>query len=114
MRFNKLAVPTGDPTAPWTAIYNTLRGIQLSGHAEAVPVNVDVLERQEAGCYFAWLETAGTLKYVLPSATSVAVALGNARASNPALGRIVPVRITDPATMLGYGAAVENALRKAA
>lgn len=94
MRFMKLAVTTGDPKAPWTTIFNTLRGLAFYGHKEGVEIYVDVIDRSEPGCYFAWLEAEGSLKYVRPTMPEVSVALGITRASNPSLGRIVYVRIT--------------------
>lgn len=128
MRFKKLAVPTGNEKAPWTTIFNTLRGLAFYGHKEGVEVYVDVIDRSEPGCYFAWLDADGSLKYIRPTLPEVSVALGITRASNPALGRIVYVRITQVAAAqetvetthverqesASYVSAIQNAARLAA
>ena len=127
MRFKKLAVPTGNPAAPWTAIYNTMRGLALHGYSEGVELNVDLIDKDEPGCYYAWLEAGGMLQYVRPSVTEVHAALGIERAGDPAQGRIVRVRLTavqaPEATVVNeerasgnssYSTAVQNALRIAA
>jgi hypothetical protein len=125
----KLAVATGNPKAPWTTIFNTLRGLEFYGHKEGVEIYVDVIDRSEPGCYFAWLDADGSIKYVRPTLPEVSVALGITRASNPSLGRIVYVRITPVVAVTEtvetthvetmqesttYASAIQNAARLAA
>jgi hypothetical protein len=122
MRFKKLAVATGNPTAPWTAIFNTMRGVELYGYSEAVEVDIDVIDNDEPGCYFAWLEASGMLKFVRPSGNEVRAALGPGLTLDPTLGRVVRVRITPTQAeqvvveeVRGpYAAAVQGVIRLAA
>jgi hypothetical protein len=128
MRFMKLAVTTGNPKAPWSTIFNTLRGLEFYGHKEGVEIYVDVIDRSEPGCYFAWLDADGSLKYVRATLPEVSVALGITRASNLSLGRIVYVRITPVIEVAeavetthvqtqesdSYASAIQNATRLAA
>jgi hypothetical protein len=99
-----------------------MRGVQLYGYSGAVEVDVDIIDNDEPGCYFAWLEANGMLKYVRPNGNEVRAALGPGLTLDPTLGRVVRVRITPTQVEQvvveevrgSYAAAVQGAIRLAA
>ena len=93
MKFAKVAIETGNPDAPWAAVLNTERGLRMMGYETGTPVRVTVIDQQEPGCYYAWLESTGRLTFVRPQSSEILAILAPTKNLGDSRGHIVRVRI---------------------